>query len=172
MLDMTFPFSLSFNKRLKATITSDNQQKILHYIMKSILDDKANNVVVEDIHVTYKGSTSNWRGSLFESVDDGIFVLLYKDNNWWLNYKINMRKLFICTAILSIIVGVFALVNGGPWWIGVAAFLWLCGANWIINLIRHETVAANIAGGIDELICGKIELPEQDKMTGKLKNWF
>ena len=68
--------------------------------------------------------------------------------------------------------GVFALVTGGPWWIGFAAFLWLCGANWITNLVRHETVAANIADGIDELICGKIVPPEQDKMTGKLKSWF
>jgi len=172
LLGMIFPFSVSFNKQLKAKIISDNQQAILQYIMKSILDDKANNVVVEDIHVTYRGSTSNWRGSLFGSVDDGIFSLIYKHNNWWLNYQINMRKLFIGTAILSSIMGVFALVNGGPWWIGIAAFLWLGGGNWIINLIRHETVAANIAEGIDELICGKTELTEQDKMTGKLKSWF
>ena len=153
-------------------MTSDNQQEILHFIMKSILDDEANNVVIEDIHVTYKGSTSNWRGSLFGSVDDGIFNLIYKDNNWWLNYQINMSKLFISTVILSSIMGVFALLNNGPWWVGIAAFLWLCGANWIINLIRHEVVAANIAVGIDELICGITQLPEQDRMTGKLKSWF
>ncbi len=169
---MIFPFSVSFNKRLAATITSDNQQQILQYIVKSILEDKAKNIAVEDVHVTYKGSTSNWRGSLFGSVDDGIFNLIYKDNNWWLYYKINMRKLFVGAAQLSTIVGLFALVNGGPWWIGIAGFLWLCGANWIINLIRHESVASNIAWGIDELICGKTQLPEQDKMTGKLKSWF
>jgi len=169
---MTFPFSVSFNKRLEATITSDNQQKILQFIMKSILDDKANNIVGEDMHITYKGSTSNWRGSLFGSVDDGIFNLIYKDNNWWLNYQINMRKLFVGTAILSTIMGVFALISGGPWWVGIAAFLWLCGANWIINIIRHESVATNIAAGIDELICDKTTLPEQDRMTGKLKSWF
>ncbi|MBB2144926.1 hypothetical protein GM921_05500 [Pedobacter sp. LMG 31464] len=141
--------------------------------MKSILDDKANNVAIEDTHVTYKGSTSNWRGSLFGSVDNGSFILINKDNNWWLNYQINMGKLFIGTAILSSIMGLFILANGGPWWVGIVGFLWLCGANWIINLIRHGFVATNIAEGIDELICGKTQQPpEQDKMTGKLKSWF
>ncbi len=136
------------------------------------MDEKADHVIAKDLHVTYKGSTSNWRGSLFGGVDDGVFNLIYKDNSWWLNYQINMRKLFIFTTILSSFMGLFALVSGGPWWIGIAAFLWLCGANWIINLIRHGAVATDIAVGIDELICGKEEVPEQDKMTGKLKSWY
>jgi hypothetical protein len=169
---MTFPVSINFHKQLKITITPDNKQQIFQYIEKYILEDKADNVVVEEMHVTYKGSTSIWRGSLFGSVDDGIFNLIYKNDGWWLNYQINMRKLFIGTAVLSIIMGVFALVSCGPWWVGIAAFLWLCGANWITNLIRHESVAANIAAGIDELICGKIEQHEQGKIPGKLKSWF
>ncbi|EHQ24502.1 hypothetical protein [Mucilaginibacter paludis] len=43
----------------------------------------------------------------------------------------------------------------------------MCGASWVTNLVRHRAVAIGIAHGIDELIGGKIELPEQDKMTGK-----
>jgi hypothetical protein len=158
---MTFPFSVQFNKRLKAAITPDDQQKILQYITKNILKDKADNVVIEDICVTYKGSTSNWRGSLFGSVDNGVFNLIYKDNTRWLNYQINMRKLFIGTTILASIMGIFVFVNGGPWWVGIVMFLWLCGANWIINLIRHENVATSIAAGIDELIYSKEHVPEK-----------
>lgn len=170
---MIFPFSVTFNIRLKATIIADNQQKILQYIVKNILDDKADNVVVEDILVTYKGSTSSWRGSLFGSVDDGSFNLIYKDNDWWLNYQISMSGLFIGGAIISSIMSIFVLANGSPWWVVILIFLWFCGVNWIISFIRHEAVAADIAAGIDELICGKTELPpEQDRMTGKLKNWF
>lgn len=169
---MIFPFSVSYNRRLKATITPDNQQQVLQYIMNSILEDKANNIIADDIHVTYKGSTSARRGSLFGSVDDGVFNLIYKDDTWWLNYKINMSELFVFTTIASTIMGVFSLVSGGPWWVGIAAFLWLCGANWIISFIRHETVATSIAAGIDDLICGKVIQPEEDKMTGELKSWF
>jgi len=169
---MTFPFSVRFNRSLKTIITADNEEQILQYIKQSILADKADNVVVEDRCVNYKGSTSNWRGSLFGSVDKGLFCLAYKNNNWFLTYQINLHKLFIVTAIFSIIMGVFALANNGPWWIGIAAFMWLCGANWIIIFIWHGDMASDIAAGIDELICGKTVLPEEDKMTGKLKSWF
>jgi len=172
---MTFPFSLYFNRKLNAAITSDTQNNVLDYIKISILDDKADNILIEGLNVTYKGSTSNWRGSLFGSVDDGIFSLIYKEGYWWLIYRINMHKLFISTIILSTIMGVFAFVNGGPWWAGMAAFLWLCGANWFINLVRHGLMATNIAEGIDRLIHGKTDQPEisePDKMTGGLKSWF
>ncbi|WP_139332223.1 hypothetical protein [Mucilaginibacter lappiensis] len=137
------------------------------------MKDKAAHVIVKDLSVSYKGSASNWRGSLFGSVDNGVFNLVYENNSWLLNYQINMRQLFITTSIMSIIMGVFMLVNGGPWWVGIVAFLWLCGVNWIISSIRHGTVATDIATGIDELICGKTESPpEQDKMTGELKSRF
>ncbi|MEZ2338532.1 hypothetical protein AB6735_22985 [Mucilaginibacter sp. RCC_168] len=137
------------------------------------MNGKADNVIVKNLSVNYKGSTSNWRGSLFGSVDNGVFNLIHENNSWLLNYQINMHKLFITTSTMSIIMAVFMLVNSGPWWVGIVAFLWLCGVNWIINLIRHRTVATDIATGIDELIFGKTELPpEQDKMIGELKNWF
>ncbi len=171
---MIFPFSVNFNTRLKATVIPDNQQEILQCIVKSILDNKADNVVVKDMSITYKGSTSYARASLFGSVDDGIFTLILKDGSWWLNYRINMRKLFITTTIMSGIMGVFSFTNGGPWWVGIVMFLWLCGANWVIILIRHGSVAANVAYEIDKLICGEPDLPEEgeDKMTGELKSWF
>jgi len=90
----------------------------------------------------------------------------------FLTNQINTRKLFIGASILSTIMGVFILVNNGPWWMGIAAFLWLFGANWITIFLRHGLLVTNIAAGIDELICGKTVLPEQDKMTGELKSWF
>jgi hypothetical protein len=170
---MIFPFSVRFNRSLKSIITSDNKERILQHIKKSILEDKADNVVVEDMSVNYKGSTFNGRVSLFGSVDSGIFCLVYKNNSWFLSYQIDMRKLFIFSTILSTIMGVFILANNGPWWVGIASFFWLCGANWVIISIRHGVVVTDIATGIDELICGKTELPaEQDKMTGELKSWF
>lgn len=169
---MVFPFSVRFIKKLKAEITSENQPQALQFIAKYISEDKADNVAVTELNVTYKGSTSIWRGSLFGSVDSGIFSFAFKNNSWRLVYQINMRKLFIGTSILSAIAEISVLIEGGPWWIGIAAFSWLCGANWITNLIRHESVAFSLAAGVDELICGKTDLPEQEKIPGKLKSWF
>jgi len=170
---MKFPFTVRFNRSLKTVITADNKEQVLQYITDRILEDKANNIVPEDMAVSYKGSTSNWRGSLFGSVDNGVFYLIYKNDRWSLNYEINMRKLFVGALVMSIVMGAFASTNGSPWWVGIAAFLWLCGVNWIIIVIRHGSLATDIAAGVDELIYGKTEQPpEQDKMTGELKSWF
>lgn len=169
---MTFPLSVRFNKPLKTIITSDNKEQILQYIKKRILDDKADNVKVEDIYVSYKGSTSYWNWGLFRSVDSGIFSLLYKDNSWLLNYQINMRELFIGTAILSTLMGIFAEANSGDWWVAIVMFVWLCGANWITNMIRHESLAAGIAFGIDELYCEKELLIGMMNIKNALKVGF
>ena len=167
---MSFPFSVEFNRSLKAEITHDNQQKILQYISQIILRGKADNIVVEDLSVTYSGSTANGRQSLFASIDNGTFGLTYKNGRLWLNYRINVRKLFIRTAILSSTMGAVTLVSGGPWL--ALGFLLLCSFNWIIDVIRHEIVATDIATGIDKLICGKEAPVENKEEDDKLKSWF
>jgi hypothetical protein len=169
---MAFPITVEFNKKLKAVVTADNQLQILEQIKLSISEDKADNIIIEETQVRYKGSTSNWRGSLFGSVDNGTFTLVTKNDEWWLNYKINMQKQFIITAIMSVAMGAYMFIGAGIRWVGFAAFAWLCGGNWIINVVRHDGVADTIAFKIDELIFGKIVKPEIEKIPGKLKSWF
>jgi len=168
---MTFPISVKYNRPLKATITPDNEQQVLQYIEKSILEDKADNVAIQSLYVTYKGSTSSWNWALFKGIDNGTFRLFYKNNCWFLNYQINMRKLFIYTLIMSAIMGAYALLYGGPWWVGIAAFCWLCGGNWLINIVRHGGVASDIAFGIDELFGDQLP-PESEEDKERLKSWF
>jgi hypothetical protein len=169
---MIFPISVKFNSKLKTTITPDNKQQILLFIQKSILEDNANNVVFEDMSVGYKGTTSRWRGALFGSVDNGIFNLLYKDSNWFLIYQINMRKLFIAAAIMSTVMAIFGFKTGDSLWIGIGFFSWFCGGNWIINIIRHGSVASDIAFSIDELFADKDLIAESDEDKERLKSWY
>jgi hypothetical protein len=159
---MIFPFSVNFTESLKTVITPQNKEQALQYIKNSILEDKADNVVVGDMQVRYKGSTSPWRGSLYRGVDNGIFDLVAEGNSWVLKYRINMRQLFIVTSIMSTIMGVIAISTGGPPWIGLVMFLWLCGANWVTNLIRHGSVAVEIAAGIDEIIRNQNQITNND----------
>jgi hypothetical protein len=159
---MIFPFSVNFNESLKTTITPENKEQVLQYIKKSILEDKADNVVIDGMQVAYKGSTSPWRGSLYTGVDNGFFDLVAKGNSWFLKYRINMRQLFIVTSIMSTIMGGIAISTGGPPWVGLIMFLWLCGANWVINLIRHGSVAVEIAAGIDEMIRNQNQVTNND----------
>ncbi|WP_158826730.1 hypothetical protein [Mucilaginibacter lacusdianchii] len=165
---MPFPFSIRYTKPLRAVIMPNNQRQVLEYIKKRILADKADNIVMSEESVTYKGSTSaNKRHALFESVDCGSFTLSNKGNKWCLVYKIKMYKLFIFTSLMAAFMGLIAQIGNGDWWIGIIMFLWLCGMNWIISIIRHEDVAARIAIGINELL-GYHTIED----TEGLKSWF
>lgn len=169
---MPFPFSIHYNKRLKAVVTPDKQQQVLAYIKNKILEDKADNIVIGIHSVSYKGSTSNWRGSLFGSVDSGLFTLIREDNISYVKYEICTKSLFIQTSILSVCMGTFMGIGAGLWWFGIFSFLWLFGMNWVIILARHNGTVAYIAIGINELVCGKEpEVPDKEK-SEELKSWF
>ncbi len=169
---MAFPVTITFNRKLKAVITPDNQQELLFFIRQRIITDKADNVVMDTESVRYKGSNSMWRGSLFKGVDDGNFTFVYKEDGHWLIYTINLRQLFIFSAIVAVIMCGFMLAGGGSWWPAFIVFSWLCGGNWISSYLRHGAEATEIAEGIDELICGKPVCEEIEKIPGKLKSWF
>jgi hypothetical protein len=109
---------------------------------------------------------------LFQSVDRGIFTLIYKDDSWYLRYQIDMRKLFIYTGLMSVAFGIFGTIGNGMWWIGIWAFLWLCGANWVIACLRHGLLATELAEEINELIRGKKPALETEEKDESLKSWF
>jgi len=165
---MPFPFSTRYDKLLNAIITPDNHQQALLYIQKRILEDQGDNVVVENDWVTYKGSTSNLRQSLFGPVDSGVLTVVSKNNRCFLRYEIKLYRLFIIAFIMSVIAELIS-IGSGDWWFGVFAFLWLGGMNWIIAVVRHEALAARIAAGIDDLF--QASPPEEDD-DEKLKSWF
>ncbi|OOQ59415.1 hypothetical protein [Mucilaginibacter pedocola] len=173
---MTFPLSVRFNRPLQTDITPGNKAQVLQLIKDGIISKKADMVITEDMSVSYKGTTSTMKGSIFGSVDSGIFSLTYENDNWLLKYQIDMRELFIFTSILAVVMEVFTLSIKGPWWFGVAAFLWVCGANWAVTVVRHGFLANNIADEINEQTGGKPKVEateiENDKMTGELKSWF
>jgi hypothetical protein len=169
---MSFPLSVVFNKNLDIVVTPDNSGQILHYIEDAANKRKADNLVIEDMSVIYKGSTSIWRGSLFQIVDKGIFSVVYKNDSWHLRYQIDMRKLFIYTGLMSAAFGIFATIQAGMWGIGIFAFLWLCGGNWVIACIRHGSLATELAEEINELIGGKRPSPKEQEKDESLKSWL
>jgi hypothetical protein len=169
---MNFPVSVIFNRKLDIVVNSDNSDQILQYIKDAADKRKADNLVIEDMSVIYKGSTSYSRTSLFQIIDKGTFSVVYKDDSWSLRYQIDMRKLFIHTGLMSVAFGIFATIGTGAWWVGICAFLWLCGGNWIIACLRHGSFATELAEEINELIGGKKPALEPEEKDESLKSWF
>ena len=169
---MTFPISVVFKRKLNIIINHQNAAFILNYIKEEIVKCKADNVGVADYSVLAKGSTSYSRTSLFQIADKAIFTLEYIDESWYLRYQLDMPKLFIYTGIMSLFFGAFGAIKGDTWWVGFAAFAWLCGVNWIIACIRHGSLATELAEGIDVIMGWRKPPPKEKVNDERLKSWF
>ncbi len=162
---MAFPFSVTYKKRLIAKIGFENLPTCLKYIQTIISEKAANNVSIENSRIGYKGSTSNYRGALFGGPDGGSFTFISDDENSFLVYEIKMNKLFVITSIMA---GVFGLLSQLVW-VAAGTFLWLCGMNWITIVIRHDSLAWELAAGIDKLN----GVVKQDAFkSDEIKHWF
>jgi len=168
---MAFPFLASFERSIKTVVTPENKDQLLSYIKGTILEEKADNVVVEDMAVRYKGSTGG-RGSIFNTVDSGIFSLVCKDDNWFVDYQMSMHN-FVMIALVAIgIIEILLTLGDGPWAVHIVALFWPFGLAWVVEMGRHGALAGDLAAGIDHLSGAAPEEPEEDKMTGPLKSWF
>jgi len=165
---MPFPFSIRYNKPLRAIITADNQQQVLEYIKERILGKKANNIIIKGNQVSYKGSTGG-PNSLFNIEDNGVFSLVCIDSEWRLICCINIRGLFLFSIIVAAIASVLKL------WLGVTYFVFLYGVNVAISSARHGDLIDEIGDGIDELLGATVPPKEEDaprEDSEKLKSWF
>lgn len=166
---MAFPFTITFKRKLRGVITPNNQLIALQYIKTKIEEDAADNIVMEENGVSYKGTTSRWRGALFNGPDSGQFSLIATDDQWHLIYEIRMHQSFMITGGMSLLMGIVSQV----WWFVLVAFSWLCGMNWFIINLRHGGLAADIADGVNDLLFGKEKNIEEDNPDKeKLKSWF
>ncbi|RCH56722.1 hypothetical protein DJ568_02385 [Mucilaginibacter hurinus] len=133
---------------------------------------KANNVTSGDYEVYYKGTTGSARQNLFGLPDNGTIQLVPYEDKLHLTHSINLVGLFAKTALMSIGFGIFGIFTH-RWWIGPVFFIWLCGANWVIAIIRHGFFTTELADDINKTMnCLPPPDPEPDKMNGRIKHWM
>ena len=108
----------------------------------------AKDIVIEDNSLSFKAGSawSNW--NIMQTIDRGVFRLEEKEGDVILTYEFFMYKLFIYTSIMALAMGIVSQKI----WAGVGAFLWLCGMNWIIGVMRHRGLLDELAADIDSFI--------------------
>jgi len=153
---MPFPFSIKYSTTLKEKIVPENYLKILNHIRAFIIDKPAKDIIIENNRLSFKPSTYYWNWNIMVSIEKGIFSIIEKEGHVILTYEFFMYRLFITTGIMSVIAGILTQIL----WIPIAAFLWLCGMNWIITLVRHKSMLDDLTSEIDALI--KYENDNQD----------
>ncbi len=169
---MGFLQSVKFIKSTKAKITPLNQQVILDYICKKLIERKADGVTLADGQIKYRGSTSGWNRAIFSDVDCGKFNLIKKEGKWVIVYIINLKKsLIIVSLIISLVAGIVMQLGVGKWWVGLLFFLWVYGLNLVITVMRHDVLGEDLVQGIDRLFTDEM-IATQGQDAEKLKNWF
>ena len=142
---MIFPFKIKFSTQIIGTISPENSQLIVNFIKDYIVKRKGQDIKIEKDHLTFK--TNLFKMSSFDilsPVEKGIFYIKVKEQNLSLVYEIFMFRLFIISIIMSIIFGILTTDIR----IGIFAFLWLGGMNWITAILRNRIMLNKIAKGI------------------------
>ncbi|PTQ99395.1 hypothetical protein C8P68_102216 [Mucilaginibacter yixingensis] len=163
---MAFPFTVRYKRKLRGAITPDNQTMALQYIKTRLVEDLADNIVIEEAGVSYKGSTSQWRHAPLAGVDSGRFSLAEINDQWYLIYQIKMHRFFIMLGAMSAVMS----ISSQEW--RMAPLVLLCPGSviWLFTIIGHEDVPSRIAIGLSNLLFGEEIKSEADKE--KLKSWF
>jgi len=146
---MIFPFSIRYSVRLSDHFFTNRNKEALKYIESYITSKKGKDIVIDDDRLTFKSKffTGRSNGNILVPIEKGIFTIVDKGDQVILTYEFYMYRLFIVVAIMS----VFMAISANRIWIGILCFLWLCGMNWLLTLIRHRRMLKKIAMAIDIL---------------------
>lgn len=143
---MAFPFTHTYKEKLNGLITSQDKEAILQYIFFIIEKKEADKIIVKNNMVSYNGSASNMRISMFGLLDSGKFSLIDSNGVSYLIYEFRTTQLFILFAIVSVFIAFISKI----WWVGLMVFMGAGGLNWILHVDRHENLAIEIANDINK----------------------
>lgn len=147
-----FPIEIRLRKRLylkDAALEQDNE--ILEFFKQEFINRKADNVRIVNNEVIFKNKlfkfVNNW--NIMVPVDKGILAIRkYRRSEIEIEYLFSLKVTLIIGGIFGIIFGLFSRM----WFVGLGAFLWLGGMNWLIALIRHSIMFGNLNHELKEKI--------------------
>ncbi|MVN23515.1 hypothetical protein [Mucilaginibacter arboris] len=119
-------------------------------VLKDYIDEKKGNIVlINESELIFKGGYSPWRGNICKFIKEGKFNIREKNQKLFLEYRIQIDKLIIYIRLFGIGLGIFL-----DWKVSVP-FVWVGGMNWILAIIRNNSMVDNIAGEINQLLKNK-----------------
>ena len=149
---MIFPFTLTLRKKLTGEIDNYTSKEIVIHVSHLFKESSANYVEITDNHViaenklfTFKirrgGNTNRWGG-----ISKAKFEITEYGNIRKAFYTINLTRVLVVGLVLGI-VGFFL----GDYWIGLFAFLFFGGLNWLVKIIQHISIFHDIINNIETI---------------------
>lgn len=149
---MIFPFTLTLRKKLTGEIENYSSEEILIHVSQLFKESSAdhvriidNSVIAENKLFTFRirrgGNTNRWGG-----ISRAKFEIIEYGNIGNAFYTINLTRILVVGVVLGI-VGLFL----GDYWIGLFAFLFFGGLNWLVKIIQHTSIFHDIIGNIETI---------------------
>ncbi len=149
------PFDVKLKKRIKIKeyLIYDNSE-ILNFFKKEFIDRKADNVRIENNTVRFNNNffkfINNW--NIMVPVDKGILVINNdKNEEIEIEYSFSLKV----TLVIGFIAGLLFYLFSKLWFVGLFAFLWLGGMNWLTAVIRHSFMFSDLNNKLEEDIINK-----------------
>lgn len=137
---------MRFTAPLHYPVQQENKHLVLRCIKTALLNKLADNIIVNENQVVYRGSTGHPTRSFFSHIDKGSFTLVGKGSNYVLINQYTMQTYFIWMAFIGLTAGFIV-----KWWFGIIAFIVLGSINWTITYFQQQKFTAQLATDINEL---------------------
>lgn len=152
---MAFPFTIKYTTKLEGNISEGDYPGIFSLISDILINKPAKNIIIEGNQLRFKPGNYAWNWNIMVSIEKGIFTLTKQEQGDIITYEFFMYHLLITTFAMGIFFGCIS----GKLWVGIGAFLWLGGMNWIIGIIRHKGMFDDITEEINNFIAQKNPQP-------------
>ena len=150
---MIFPFTYTLSKKLRGEILKYSSKEILNHVSKIFKESDADHVKMIDnsvivtnnvfnfLQIKRGGNTNRWGG-----ISQANFKIAEYGNIRKAFYTINLTRILVAGVVLGII-GLFL----GDYWIGLFAFFFFGGLNWLIKIIQHKSIFHDILRDIETI---------------------
>ena len=130
-----FPFKVKFTNKLKTNINSDKEDSFFKFIEEQMSNEGADfySRGKHSLNIENKLFSLKFNWGLMVPVDSGIIEIYEKDNQKKLKYVITFYRLWIISALFSILI----FLTGETILGALIAFGLLGLGNWLFAIIRH-----------------------------------
>ena len=141
------PFKYKFSTAISRPVNENGYAKEIQVVKEYIYERKGNIILKNNYELIFKGSYSNWRGNICDTVETGGFTISETEGKLNLIYRIQIDPSMVYLTAIGL---TFLIIFHQVWFVGMP-FIWVGGMNWITALTRNNSMMYNIAFEINKL---------------------
>lgn len=142
-----FPFTITLKRQLKY-IDHSHKLKVLNHIADYVGKNHGHNISLTDTELSFNVNFFGWSWDKFAQIEKGKFTL----TDTTISFKFYMYRLLLIAVFMSSIIASATHYI----WVGIFFVIILGMGNWIIALIRFNSMLKGMTGAINKMTKEKV----------------